>query len=583
MDYRQHLEVETPEHVLLDYEIAGLGSRALAALVDSAILLVTTVAVVLLGAWLQRRMPGIPVLAVMGLLQFAVVWGYFAFFEGFREGQTPGKKLLGIRVIRETGHGITLREAAIRNLLRLADFLPPPYLGGALMIALHPKARRLGDLAAGTVVVRDRPVEAGVTVAQDVGADLVGAPLLDDREFQVLREFASRAPQLDAPSRQRLTTQLVARFAPRVPARHQADDEFLRELLAAETARRRSRLAVGPVRGAAGAPTGVASAAAQRLVARKDARWREFEALAGRAARHGLTSLGGDGLPDFAARYREVAADLARVRTYGADPMVRARLERIVATGHNLLYRAERRSLADLWRFVAAGAPAAVLEARRFVLVAFLAFAAPAGAGYAALRTRPALAEEVLPSVLLDRAQEGLERKREGRGYAEARPGERPHVASAIITNNVGVAFACFAGGLFLAAGSLLSLAFNGLLLGAVSAHYHNVGLLDYLWTFVAGHGVLELFAIWCAGAAGLLLGTAIVRPGAYRRRDALVLNGRLAIRLVGFSTILLLVAGLIEGFVSTSTAPSLVKVAVSAASAALLLGYLWMGRRRVA
>jgi uncharacterized RDD family membrane protein YckC/uncharacterized membrane protein SpoIIM required for sporulation len=581
MDFREHHEVETPEHVLLDYEIAGLGSRALAALIDTGILVATAIAVMLLGAWLQLRFAGIPVLAVFIILQFAAIWGYFTLFEGLRDGQTPGKKWLGIRVIQESGHGVSLREAAIRNLVRIADFLPPPYLGGAIVMALHPKARRLGDLAAGTVVVRDRPVETGLDdVPQETG-ELQGAPLLADDEYRVLREFVSRAPTLEPPARARILATLVARFADRVPARHLEDEVFLRDLLRGETARRRGRFAVAGRAGTgpAGAGHRAGSAAAPRLVARKGERWREFERLAERASLGGLGSLGSAELPEFAARYREIAADLARARTYGADGMVRARLERVVATGHNLLYKSERRSLRDAWRLVASDAPSAVIEARRYVLVAFLAFTLPAAAGYAALRARPSLAEETLPSVLLDRAQEGAARKREGRGYAEARPGERAFVASAIITNNIGVAFTCFAGGVFAGVGSLLALSFNGLLIGGASGHYHNLGLLDYLWTFVAGHGVLELFAIWCAGAAGLLLGSAMIRPGEYSRRDALVINGRLAIRLVAFATILLLVAGLVEGFLSTSRAPAAVKVAISVGSAVLLAAYLWVGR----
>src|SRR5690606_6241446 len=122
--------------------------------------------------------------------------------------------------------------------------------------------------------------------------------------------------------------------------------------------------------------------------------------------------------------------------------------------------------------------------------------------------------------------------------------------------------------------------AFNGLLMGAASGHFHNSGLLAYLWTFVAGHGVLELFAIWCAGAAGFLLGLAIVRPGLHSRRDALVLNARTSMRLVGTSIVLLLVAGAIEGFLSTSAAPAPVKVGTSVASALLLVLWLAHGAR---
>ena len=526
---------------------------------------------------LQARFPSGPVLAVMVALQFLLIWGYFTLFEGLREGQTPGTRRMGSRVIQVTGHGITLRESAIRNLLRVADFLPPPYLLGALMVALHPRARRLGDLVAGTVVVRDRPVEAGTTVEVS-GADSDSAPVLTDPEYQLLREFAARAPALDTAVRDRLTTSLAARLSARVPTRHQRDASFLQTLLADETARRRGRFAVRSHTVPGRVERRSSAVAAERLVARKDSRWRAFEAMATRATQGGLNSLGSDELPEFAARYREVASDLARVRTYRADPLVRNRLERSVAAGHNLLYRSERRTWHDLWTFVAHGAPSSVIAARHWVLAAFLAFAVPAAAGYVALRRSPDMAEAALPAVLLDRAEEGLERKREGLGYGQSRPGERPLVASAITTNNVQVAFVCFAGGIFLAAGSLLALGVNGLLLGATSAHYHNLGLLDYLWTFVAGHGVLELFAIWCAGAAGLLIGSSMVRPGEYSRRDALVIQGRLAIRLIGFSTILLLVAGSIEGFLSTSAAPVAAKVAVSAASAALLATYLWLG-----
>lgn len=574
-DLRQRYEVETPEHVVLDYEIAGLGSRALAALIDILIIGTISTAQLLAGAALQSRFPGVPFFAVIGFAQFALIWGYFALFEGLREGQTPGKKRMGIRVIQDTGHGITMRDAVVRNLIRIADFLPPPYLLGALTMAIHPRAKRLGDLAAGTIVVRDQPVERAVVREEPSTEDLaLGAPVLDDREYEVLREFQARAAGLDVAVRLRLTTSLVARLADRVPSRHLEGEAFLAQLLRDETARRSSRFVTR-------SPGGRSAGTAQRLVAQKDGRWQAFETMADRAAAGGLNTFSADELLEFTARYREVAADLARVRTYGAGAAVRSRLERVVATGHNLLYRSERRSWRDIRQFVATGAPGAVIEARRHVVIAFFAFVLPALAGYGALRERPALGEEVLPGVMLERADEGIERERAGRGYAEARAGERPHVASAIITNNIGVAFTCFAGGIFLGVGSLLALAFNGLLIGAVSGHYHNLGLLGYLWTFIAGHGVLELFAIWCAGAAGLLLGSAFVNPGAWSRRDALVIRGRLAARLVGFCVILLLVAGLIEGFLSTSTASPAIKVGVSVASAVLLLAYLWYGSTR--
>src|SRR6185503_4010874 len=124
--------------------------------------------------------------------------------------------------------------------------------------------------------------------------------------------------------------------------------------------------------------------------------------------------------------------------------------------------------------------------------------------------------------------------------------GARPLMATSIIANNVTVAFYCFAGGIFFGVGSLAMLALNGLQIGSSTGHFANLGLFGYLWTFIAGHGLLELFAIWVAGAAGLLLGRAVIAPGDLTRRDALVVNGRLAMALIGATVVLLLIAGLV-------------------------------------
>jgi uncharacterized membrane protein SpoIIM required for sporulation len=106
------------------------------------------------------------------------------------------------------------------------------------------------------------------------------------------------------------------------------------------------------------------------------------------------------------------------------------------------------------------------------------------------------------------------------------------------------------------------------------------VGLLDYLLTFILGHGALELFAIWVAGAAGFLLGRSIVAPGALSRGDALVLSGRVAVRMVGATAVLLVVAGMIEGFISAGGYSVPVRLTASAASLVLLVGYLVSGLR---
>jgi uncharacterized membrane protein SpoIIM required for sporulation/uncharacterized RDD family membrane protein YckC len=577
-DFRQHLELETPEHVALDLEIAGAGSRVLAAVIDWLIVGTLALMAILGFAWVAPSARW--VLAVGIALVFGIVYGYFTLFEGLRGGQTPGKRQLDIRVIRDTGHGVTLAESAVRNIL-----LPLDLTGflGVILIAVTPKGRRLGDMVAGTVVVRDRPLREAANSrlaggAGDESLQALGTPVLTDADYRLLREFLQRAPDLPAAVGDRFAGELVARFGAASGNQLGGGNALaaLQALHAEEAARRQGRFGS---RGS-GQATGSAPAVAERLVARQSRRWDEFQRIADRVARGGLDALRASELSDFAARYREVAADLARARTYKADPVVLLRLERMVASGHNALYRVERRTWRRLGTFLALEAPAAVVSQHRAVILAFVIFILPALVGFTLIREHPELAPQLLPDAMLERAEAGAARTEAGQGYFVAEVADRPVVAVSIITNNLKVAMMAFGSGILFGVGSLVVLAFNGLLLGAFSGAFANLGMLGYLWTFVLGHGVLELFAIWVAGAAGFLLGGALFRPGEYSRSDALVLAGRVAVRLVAAAAVLLLVAGLIEGFISATNWPLAARASVSVGSAMLLVAYLGMGAR---
>jgi uncharacterized membrane protein SpoIIM required for sporulation/uncharacterized RDD family membrane protein YckC len=570
-DYRQRLQVETPEHVTLDLEIAGVGSRALAALIDMLVLLGSALGVFIVLSIVAGF--GVTIGSIGGALLmlggFAVWTGYFILFEGLRQGQTPGKRMVGIRVVSDTGNAVSLSAAAARNLLRIADFLPPPYLIGGLLVALHPRGKRLGDMVAGTVVARDRPSTLVVSSrprTQPATGPHSLIPELTDEEFRVVAQFESRQAQLTQPARVRLAAAIARRLAHHPAPAGVGDLEHLLELHRRERERREGALAW---RG---------SAAAAAFAARKRPRWAEFQQLAERAARHGLDSFASHELPDFAARYREVAADLARARTYGVDEATLEHLERLAAAGHNALYRDERGTWRRVWEVLIRECPAAIRQARGYIAVACLAFLLPASAGYLLMREQPDLAMDLLPKVMIERADAGAERMAEGRRYVDVAVADRPLMASGIITNNVRVAIACFAGGIFLGVGSLVLLGFNGLLIGASAGHFANRGLLGYLLEFILGHGLLELFAIWVAGAAGFLLGRSVVAPGDLSRGDALVLSGRMAVRMVGGAAVLLVVSGLIEGFVSVGGGDVTFRAAASVGSLAFLAAYLLNG-----
>ncbi len=573
----RRVAVETPEHVLLEFELAGIGSRSAAAIYDGmvifALFLLVSVAVNFAG--LLPRVSGTLAVSILMFISFFVVWGYFLLFEAFSGGRTPGKRRAGLRVVMDTGHPITFQAAAVRNLIRIVDLQPGvTSLLGLFFVFFHRQNKRLGDIVAGTIVVRDEPEEIAVVAAPMEPPILdVGRPELADDEFALLGRLIERMDTLEPQTRRRFCDELADRFADRSTERDPKSEVFLVYLYAQEEAKRRAFDAKG------GGDTR-AQGVAHRFVARRRQAWEAFRLKTTDLQRRGISELNGEEVVHYAGEYREIAADLARARTYGVDPRVVESLDRIVAMGHHMIYGLHHVRRTSWREILLQQLPAAVVQARAYVLAACTLFAVPGAVGYSLIRERPDVATEIMPSELIARAEAGGQRQAEGVGYAEIPSTYLPLVTSNIVTNNVQVAFGAFAFGVTAGVGTVLVLVFNGLFFGAVLGMFANYGLAGWILTFVAGHGVLELTAIFIAGGAGLLVARAIVAPGDMARRDALVVRGSLAIRLLGASVCLLLLAGTIEGFLSASDAPTAVKVGVSIATAALLVLYLESGRR---
>src|SRR6266850_2549605 len=588
LDLRQHHGIETPEHVDVQFELAGVGSRLAAGLLDLLLLFLGLLALWIGGGTIIGSMSSAPGMARswlsagMIILTFCFLWGYFTLFEALNGGRTPGKQALGIRVVMDTGRSITPAAAVVRNLVRFIDcYFPVPFAPALISMFLHPSNKRPGDMAAGTIVVRDHPTDwslgGGAPVPAEESAEPLeaGPPDLSEEEFRVLDRFLGRINDLTPEVLVRITTDLVRRFERRIPRRSADLQAYLVTVFVEEQRKRRSRFAPRAKAGAAGRIT----VPAERFVQKKRESWETFRTTALRMERSGVGALAPGEIPAFAAQYREVAADLARARTYQVDPRVIAYLERVVTAGHNALYRARGKERTPLPHYILRDFPAAVVESWQYVLLAFLLFAIPAAVGYRMIRDRPALTEEIVSPVMVARAEEAAENQVEGRGYAQASKEDRPVAAALIMSNNINVSFGTFVGGL---TGGLLTawlLFVNGMMLGLVIGLFQNYHALKYLMTFVAGHGVLELTAIFISAGAGFRLAKALIAPGDRTRRDALVLEGRIAARMIGAVVTLLVIAGTIEGLLSASDASPLWKYGVSAATAVLLALYLLSGR----
>jgi uncharacterized membrane protein SpoIIM required for sporulation/uncharacterized RDD family membrane protein YckC len=550
----RQLHIDTPEQVPVGYALAGPGSRFAAFLLDALLLIVSLAGVglatllTLVGTvgWggLGRPANWIIAAAIVGL--FVVVWGYFILFEGLWNGQTPGKRWMGLRVIHASGFPLTLPGAVIRNLVRILDLQPfPTGLVGGSFILFHPRAQRPGDLAAGTVVIRERPPSSLPEEREAHGA----APLLDEPAYQVLRSWALQHHALEKQARKRILRRIHREFGQRLPGvlRDTPSEGELLELYAAESGRRT----------ATGIDTGSGTPAAASLLRRQRPRWERWRELLDQAGRGGLSGLPEPQVSEFASLYREVTADLARARTYRASPPLLSSLEESVGKGHNLLYSAPSHSARKAWRWFARDVPALIRRRWVPVGIATLLFFGPALATFAAVALEPDRVEQLVPAGMLDRARQAEALSAEGIGYGEALISEddMPVAAAGILTNNVQVTFMAFVGGMLLGVGTVVILVLNGVMLGGVGAAFFLEGQSLHLWGFVLPHGVLELSAICIAGGAGLWLGSALLLPGRRTRGDALVERGIEAVSMLGGVVVMLVVAGIIEGFISPSPA----------------------------
>jgi len=235
------LHIHTPEQIALELPLAGIGSRFLGLAIDTLLQILLYFVGGLLIAWIGisgiARMVGwLPsswLNAVVILFIFCVYWGYFAIFEIFWNGQTPGKRLAKIRVIKESGRPMNAYEAIARNLMRAIDILPTMYGAGIVCMMLNSQNRRIGDFVAGTVVIHDQRTEE---VRPDWNTAAEAAPaspqlaLLTSDDLVLIETYLQRRFQLDRSVRDSAALQIGIRITnktglQRDPA--QSTDDFL--------------------------------------------------------------------------------------------------------------------------------------------------------------------------------------------------------------------------------------------------------------------------------------------------------------------------------------------------------------------
>lgn len=226
--------IETPEQVMLSYTVAGLGTRFMALAIDTLIQIALLLALILpmqaIDGWresLAEWYVGIMITAIS-----VVIFGYSLFFELIMKGRTPGKAAMKLRVIRQDGRAADVSGIVLRNLIRIIDFLPSLYVVGVIVIFVNKSSRRLGDIAAGTVVIVEGKRARLETALAEQKGEVAGD--LSDREYALLRDFMVRRKTLSHTAREQLARDLAEPLYTRmdIPEHQRYDsEEFLEGLL----------------------------------------------------------------------------------------------------------------------------------------------------------------------------------------------------------------------------------------------------------------------------------------------------------------------------------------------------------------
>ena len=314
---------------------------------------------------------------------------------------------------------------------------------------------------------------------------------------------------------------------------------------------------------------------ADRFINQRKNAWQRLEELLTLLDHASLRRLQREEVRELGRIYRRTASDLAIARAESRDPRLINYLNSLVIRAHGRIYRADAQGGKRVRNFFARELPQTFRRTWRYTAVAFSVFFIFGLLSFMSTRYDPEFSELVgVPPAFREHY---IETKTH---WWETLNESNQEGASMIMTNNIRVTIYTFAFGAMLGVGTLFYLAFNGANIASVLALTYHAGFGNDLLTFMVGHGVIELSCIFISGGAGLLIGSAMIIPGDLSRADALKTRGMEAVRLMLGVAILLVIAGIIEGFISHAPIDARIKFSIAGVTGIALYSYLLLGGR---
>jgi uncharacterized membrane protein SpoIIM required for sporulation len=312
-----------------------------------------------------------------------------------------------------------------------------------------------------------------------------------------------------------------------------------------------------------------------RFIDKRKTAWQRLEDLLKLLDSSSLRRLHREEVRELGRIYRRTASDLAIARAESRDPRLINYLNSLVIRAHGRIYQADAQGGARIRNFFAREFPQTFRRTWRYTMVSFAVFFIFAVIGFVGTKYDPEFSELVgVPPAFRELYIETKTHWWEDLNEANQVG------ASSIFTHNIQVTIYTFAFGAMFGVGTLFYLAYNGAVIASVLALTYRAGFGNALLTFMAGHGVIELSCIFIAGGAGLLIGSAILMPGDLSRADAMKSRGKDAIRLMMGVAVLLVVAGIIEGFISPAPIPAAIKFSIAGITGISLYSYLLLAGR---
>lgn len=306
-------------------------------------------------------------------------------------------------------------------------------------------------------------------------------------------------------------------------------------------------------------------------------RWEETERLLSRFDGAVFNQITPDEVIRLGELYTELISDLNKLTVSIDDPPARTRVNHLALRAYSAIYQKKAMTFADLVKFFVSGFPGLVRKRLHFVIASTLLFLAASLVGYLCIHDKSRLVDLVVPPVEQQRLKTLALNSRPNQPHPMAREGGFG-LSSMIMTNNIRVSILAFATGIFFGIGTIIILINNGLMLGALAALYTDAGYSSYFWSLILPHGGLELVSIFIGGAAGLIVGYALINPGSYYRKDWLVKEGNAAIQLVIGIIPLLIIAALIEAYITPAYLGIEIKLVLSGLFFLMLVIYLVVG-----